>query len=1168
MKKLAQPILCAALFSLAALSTFAQGTAFTYQGRLEESSGPANGSYDFNFQIFDAASGGASQGGPLTNSAVSVNGSLFTVTLDFGNQFSGADRWIEIAVRTNGVGAFGLLSPRQKLTPTPYAIYSGSVNASGISGTLPPSSIANGTITTLMLASGAVGSNQLAAGAVTTVALADGAVTGAKIFSSFNLLSTLAVTNPTPLASDQFGFAVAAVGTDKIFVGANLDDAGANNAGAAHLFDTAGNLLVTLTNPTPAADDNFGYAVGAVGTDKLLVGAYLDDTGALNAGSAYLFNISGALLLTLTNPSPSVADGFGFSVTAVGSENFLIGSFHDNPGGGQFGAAYLYDLSGNLVQSFTNPTPANLDGFGTIVAVVGADKVLIGAPGDDTGASGAGAAYLFNINGTLLTTFTNPTPVASDAFGSAVVAVDADKLLISAPADDTGATDAGAAYLYDLSGNLLKTFTNPAPASTDQFGKTLTAVGASQVLIGAPTDDAGAANAGTAYLLDLSGKLLLTITNPTPATQDQFAAALAAFDANHIIVGTLQADLSVANAGGVYLLSFDTFTPGLVADAVRFGGVDSASIANGAITTASLADGAITVDKMATVPAFASQLVITNPTPETNDRFGYWVTAVGSDRFMVGAPGDSTVYPSAGAAYLFATGGTLLGTITNPSPSTLGGPSEFGRSIAALGSDRVVIGSYWDDTGAVNTGAAYLFNTSGTLLQTITNPVPAFADRFGHSVAALGTDRILVSAESVDTGAVDAGVAYLLTTNGTVLTTFTNPTPVIGDYFGFGLAAVGTDRVLISAHKHDTGASDTGASYLFNTNGTLLVTLTNPAPSVGLNFGYAVAAMGSDRLLIGAPVYGSIPGAAYLFSTNGALLHTFTNPSSVGDNFGSSVTALGVNRVLIGADHYPSGGIAYLFDTNGTLLNTFSGTASSEFGYSVAALGDNRVLIGATGEDLGAGNAGAVYLFSEEAVAPGLFASGVAAGTIKSLQIAPGAITADRLDPSIGLWTAAGDDVYRSLGNVGIGTSFPTNKLHVRGGATFASGSGGANQAVVWTPGNASWSFTSDRNAKDRIKPVDAPSVLEKVSRVPIAEWSYIGYPQRHIGPMAQDFHDQFPLNGDDRSLNDADLHGVALAAIQGLNQKLEQKEAEITELKHRLEKLERLFNEKHGGVK
>ncbi|MBI3850314.1 MAG: tail fiber domain-containing protein [Verrucomicrobia bacterium] len=164
------------------------------------------------------------------------------------------------------------------------------------------------------------------------------------------------------------------------------------------------------------------------------------------------------------------------------------------------------------------------------------------------------------------------------------------------------------------------------------------------------------------------------------------------------------------------------------------------------------------------------------------------------------------------------------------------------------------------------------------------------------------------------------------------------------------------------------------------------------------------------------------------------------------------------------------------------------------------------------------------------------------------------------------IYSSAGSPLFtfEASGDLGIGTTAPTNKLHVIGGATFSSGAGGANQNVVWTPGSASWSFTSDRNAKDRIAPVDGREVLEKLSRIPVAEWSYKGYDQRHLGPMAQDFHAQFPLNTDDTSLNDADLHGVALAAIQGLNQKLtdelKRRDAENAELKTRLIALEELI--------
>src|SRR5512135_3032520 len=112
-------------------AVFAQGTAFTYQGRLNDGGGPANGSYDLTFSLFDAGANGNLLVGPLTNAATVVSNGLFIATIDFGANFPGADRWLEIGVRTNGGGSFTALMPRQHLTPTPYAIFAGGVNAVG-----------------------------------------------------------------------------------------------------------------------------------------------------------------------------------------------------------------------------------------------------------------------------------------------------------------------------------------------------------------------------------------------------------------------------------------------------------------------------------------------------------------------------------------------------------------------------------------------------------------------------------------------------------------------------------------------------------------------------------------------------------------------------------------------------------------------------------------------------------------------------------------------------------------------------------------------------------------------------------------------------------------------------------------------------------------------------
>ena len=116
-------------FLLAANSAFAQGSSFTYQGRLTDGGTVANGLYDLQFALFDSASSGAQIGSTQTLNSVLVSAGVFSVTLDFGaNSFNGANRFLEISARLSGAGSFTLLTPRQQVTATPYAIRS--VNAS------------------------------------------------------------------------------------------------------------------------------------------------------------------------------------------------------------------------------------------------------------------------------------------------------------------------------------------------------------------------------------------------------------------------------------------------------------------------------------------------------------------------------------------------------------------------------------------------------------------------------------------------------------------------------------------------------------------------------------------------------------------------------------------------------------------------------------------------------------------------------------------------------------------------------------------------------------------------------------------------------------------------------------------------------------------------------
>src|SRR5215471_18072285 len=123
------------LILFSAATAFAQGTSFTYQGRLSDGGVPANGDYDLQFALWDSASAGTQIGSPQSVSSVPVSASGFTVTLDFGAAaFPGADRFLEISVRLSGSSNFTTLSPRQQISSTPYSVRSlNSTSADGLS---------------------------------------------------------------------------------------------------------------------------------------------------------------------------------------------------------------------------------------------------------------------------------------------------------------------------------------------------------------------------------------------------------------------------------------------------------------------------------------------------------------------------------------------------------------------------------------------------------------------------------------------------------------------------------------------------------------------------------------------------------------------------------------------------------------------------------------------------------------------------------------------------------------------------------------------------------------------------------------------------------------------------------------------------------------------------
>jgi len=370
--------------------------------------------------------------------------------------------------------------------------------------------------------------------------------------------------NPTPADYDHFGISVAISG-DYAIVGAYADDTGATDAGSAYIYVRSGttwSLQATLNNPAPAAYDRFGHSV-AISGDYAIVGAYADDTGADDAGSAYIYVRSGttwSLQSTLNNPTPTASDLFGYSV-AISGDYVIVGAYGDDTGATDAGSAYIYVRSGttwSLQSTLNNPTPVATDYFGCSVAISG-DYAIVGAHNDDTGVTDAGSAYIYTRSGTtwsLQATLNNPTLVADDLFGH-IVAISGDYAIVSATYNDTGADNAGSAYIYVRSGatwSLQATLNNPAPATSDQFGRSV-AISGDYTIVGAHGDDTGAGDAGSAYIYVRSGttwSLQSTLNNPAPAAGDQFGVSVA-ISGDYAIVGALGDDTGADGAGSAYI---------------------------------------------------------------------------------------------------------------------------------------------------------------------------------------------------------------------------------------------------------------------------------------------------------------------------------------------------------------------------------------------------------------------------------------------------------------------------------------------------------------------------------------------------------------------------------------------------------------------------------------
>jgi hypothetical protein len=329
------------------LSTLrAQGTAFTYQGQLQNSGSPANGTYNLQFLLYTNSAGGTPIAGPVTASAVNVANGLFTVAIDFGSSvWNGQSNWLEIAVEGSGDSGFTTLSPRQLVTPTPYAIYAESA------GSLPDFSVQQNSDNAPNLVGGS--SVNYVAGGVEGATVGGG---GSADFDTFYTLVNSVMADFGTIGGGgqntvQGEFATVAGGVDNNAYG----DGAFVGGGGYDGYGFGGNVAVGGASVISGGKGNLASGLQSTvggGTTNNASGDYSTIAGGLqNIASQEYGTVGGGQQNTNTGDYATISGGVvnmagGFAVAVGGGEqNVASGNFAMVPGGRQCIAAGIGSLA-------------------------------------------------------------------------------------------------------------------------------------------------------------------------------------------------------------------------------------------------------------------------------------------------------------------------------------------------------------------------------------------------------------------------------------------------------------------------------------------------------------------------------------------------------------------------------------------------------------------------------------------------------------------------------------------------------------------------------------------------------------------------------------------------------------------------------------------------------
>jgi len=315
-----------------------------------------------------------------------------------------------------------------------------------------------------------------------------------------------------------------------------------------------------------------------------------------------------------------------------------------------------------------------------------------------------------------------------------------------------------------------------------------------------------------------------------------------------------------------------------------------------------------------------------SPIPKSSSWFGYQL-AIDGENIITNEPyADVDGIKGAGKIYVYDLQGNLINTLQSPEP---GPTNNFGYRLDAH-DGLLVAQDVVDIDGERWVGKVHVFKPDGTLQYSLQPQEIVLATLFGRSVA-IGEEILLIGQRSGDMTPSLSGKIHIYSHDGEFISTILPPDPIAGAHFG-GTIEVGEEFIYFSQHGEGGDESGPGFVYVYDYDGTHLMTLESPEKEMYACFGNSISVSG-DKIVISeykATVNGvKMAGKVHIYNTDGDYLRTLVSPNlDLNAWFGSSVAISGdiivVGEELGNVNPFGEEGRAYVFNVDGTLLQNLT----------------------------------------------------------------------------------------------------------------------------------------------------------------------------------------------------------------------------------------------------